>query len=147
MDRLAVEKNFALRMVPSVQGEQELGLALALESADAEHLALPDGEVDGVKAGAETQRSRLEDDLVLRRLGNPHASLGQLPADHQLDQLLLGELGHQPGRDALPRAEDGTTVGELVGLAEAVRDHEHGCTVGDEAPDDLDEPEHVLARQ
>ena len=108
----------------------EFGLAVALDTGDADDLAGADDEVDVRQqrraAGAVGERQPVEahDDAVgdgrFLRLGG-----GQLRADHEFGELLAR---HRRALDAVDRraaADDGDVVGDAAHLVELVRDEQH----------------------
>ena len=106
----------------------ELGLTVALDAGDAEHLALVDVEGDVVEQRAALRPGQAEvldrqQHLVGdgRRLG---AGRGQLGAHHQLGQLTGGHLGrqHGPHRGAAP--DHGDLVGDGEDLVQLVADED-----------------------
>ena len=109
----------------------ELGLAVALDAGDAEHLARVDVEADVVEQRAAVRRragSRLLDrqqHLVgdRRRLG---ARRGQLGADHQLGELAGGDVVGADRGDGGAATDHGDLVGDGEHLVELVGDEDEG---------------------
>ena len=97
----------------------ELAAAGADEAVEAEDLALAQGEADGVELG----RVAVAGDLEHLRAGSAWL-LGEdrvdRAADHQADEVGLGDSRHEALADHLAVAEDGVAVGDAEDLVELV---------------------------
>ncbi len=71
---------------------------------------------------------------------DPGDELGQLPSDHELDDVLEPRPLHPPRADAPTVAEDREPVGHALDLLEEVADVDDADTLVLEPPDDLEEP-------
>lgn len=119
-------------------GVDQFGLAVALDTRDAEHLALVDGEGDAVEHGThhpvrvgggqpqpvDGQHRRVGDGRLagLRRW--------QLTADHQLGELLGRGVLRVGGAHGRAAPDDGDLVGDRQHLTQLVRDEDDGQALG-----------------
>ncbi len=133
----------AAQPLGAAQYPGQLAAPRAHETADAQHLAGVDLDVDP-RQPPPMQAAPDDDGLVQLVHGLRRALvLGQILADHHLDQIPGGETGDGPLPDEAPVTQDGDSVGDLQDLLEAVGDEDHrrarvpGATDGAEEAVDL----------
>ncbi|MGX1250661.1 hypothetical protein RKD48_003172 [Streptomyces ambofaciens] len=129
----------------------QLGLAVALDTGDAQHLTGVDGEGDVVEqglaaGGREAQRVDGEDRAVGDR-GLGGLRRGQLAADHQLGELARGGLGGDGRADRRAAPDDGDLVGDREDLAQLVGDEDDGQALGLQLAQVVEEGVHLLRHQ
>ena len=141
-----------LRGVPHAHHDLgQLGLAVALDAGDAEHLAAVDPQRDVVEqppAGGVLERDVGELEHLLvgdRRLLGVRG--GQLGADHQLGELAGGDVGGAYGGHGGAAADDGDVVGDGEHLVELVRDEDERVALLLELPEVREERVHLLRHQ
>ena len=134
-DRLAVDQHLAGHAAQHAeQRQQQLALALAVEAAEADHLA-------GARRRSEMSRSRSVQHEVAHFEHAARASLGArgglrrkdvavFAADHHLDDFVVGLGAGRVGRDVAAVAEHRAFVGQLGDLVHAVRDVEQRQAFG-----------------
>ena len=106
--------------------QQQVALALALQTGEPQDFAAVDRERDVAQAVAPTQRAHLQQRLLdLRAQGTRRKRLPQRAPDHQAHDLVVAGRGHVDGPDVLAVAEDGGAVAQLAHLVHAVRDEDH----------------------
>ena len=124
--------------VQTVDGAERLGTAGTHQTPETQDLALVQIEADlvGLLAGGEIFHAH--DDLVKGlRLGR--FDLGDLAADHILEDLLTGDLTGLAADDDLTVAQDDGAVGQLLDLVEEVGNEEDAGTLLFEVADDLEQ--------
>ena len=127
--------------------EEELELPLALEPSDSEHLARVHVEVDVAQAMPEPKPADAERDRVADALPLLGVEPLDPPAQHHRDDLVLGRIGRRPRADHRAVAKDRDLVGDLLHLAEAVRDVDDDHPRLGEAPSQSEEPLHLARRE
>ena len=140
MERPVPQLDRALRLADTEQRLEQLPLAVALQSADAHHLALLEVEVDALQAVADRQPADLQGDAV----GRGRLPLGieavEPAAEHLGDDLVVGDRCHLVSRDGHAVPEDGDASGEVSHFGEAMRDVDDkhpGCR---ETPGEIEQP-------
>ncbi len=143
--RAVHEQLAAARAVRASQDVEQLVLPLALEGHDPEHLARIEVEGDILQLGARAQsaggQARRHVDGAgrgCRPVGDGRHLLGDL-AEHQLDDPLLGALGHVDDTDRLALAQDGRPVADGGDLDHPVGDEDHRAIAAPAAADDLED--------
>ena len=127
------------RLVDPEHGAGDLGAAGAHEPGQPDDLAGVHVHVDVGEAAGHPEVAEPEHELADR--GDLlRVDVGQLAADHQLDDpLLLGVRGVEVG-DPAPVAHDGDAVRDRHDLLEAVADEQHRHAVVLEVLDHLEQP-------
>ncbi len=82
-------------------------------------------------------------EVVARRLGPVGVELGDLAADHLLDEHVARGVGGQAGRDRAPVGEDRDAVAALRDLVEAMGDVDDADALGGEPADDAEQRLHL----
>ena len=130
----------------------ELGLAVAFDPGDADHLAGAHGEVDAVEDRlvlhrvAQAQARSLEAHLA--RLRRPLVDAQQhLAADHHVGEPPGVGRGALDGADHGPVAHDAHPVADLHHLVELVGDEDHRVPLGGVRAQELEEAARLLRRQ
>ena len=130
------------------QSEEELALPLAVETAEADHLARPHFQIDPVQLPRPGKIADLDRRRTLRRLF-AHRRKGVLvfAPDHHLDDgvVALGASGER--FDVAAVAEDGAVVGEFGDFVHAVRDIDDRHAFGAELLEHREHLEHIGARE
>ena len=125
--RLAVDQDLAGDAAEHAEErQQQVALALAVESAEADDLAGADAQRDVLQPVGPGEVARLQHRrLVARHLHRlRREDVAVFAADHQLDDLGVGLRAGLVGRDVAAVAEHRALVGELGDLLHAVRDVE-----------------------
>src|ERR1035437_5443762 len=126
--------------------EQELGLALALQPAEADDLAGPHGEADvvnDVSAEATDLQKHARVGRQRRVLGRHRRDL----ADHESNELRFGGRRDRNGGDRLTRSQESGAGAQLHNLVDPVRDEDDsGALAADLAHDPKDQP-HLVTMQ
>ena len=133
---LAVDQQLAAHALQHAeQRQQQLALALAVEAAEAHHLAGARGKRDVPQAIGPGEIADLQDRRLVagreRRLGREDMAV--FPADHHLDDLVVGLGAGEICRDIAAVAEHRAFVGDLGDLMHAVRDVEQRQPLGAQA--------------
>ena len=122
--------------------QQQFLLALAVEAAEADDLALADGQDDAVEAVSQARPSTVSSGGRGVRRGFRRELRLDVAADHQADDLGVRALALGEGLDVAAVAEDRERVAERLDLVHAVRDEERrdalGLQLGQEIIDGLD---------
>ena len=119
------------------------------QPGDAEDLARANLEVNlgnGLAKDTMQHETRRPGVLLLEPLvqrGGRH----QLPAEHQLDQRIVGKLAHVDGANPTAVTQDRDLVGEAEHLVEVVGDEQNGGSAGGDAAQGGEEPLDLGARQ
>ena len=128
--------------------EEEVALAHAVEPADAQNLAGPEGEgkilhasLDGESFGG--QDRRLPAPGRLCRLGRE--GRGQRASDHQLDHPVVGDFVGPEAPHHAAVAQDRQAVAEIPHLLHPVRDEDDRRALGAQPGEERAEPLHVVA--
>src|SRR5499426_1415688 len=151
-ERRSLEANLSgLHRPDAGEGLEELGLAVAGHSGDADDLAPPHHEAHALDAlhaepVLDHEVFHLEHGLAGARRRLVDAQ-DHLAADHQLGELLRGRLGGRQGRNDLALAHQGDDVRGLADLAELVRDQEHRLALAAERGEDAEELVGFLGRE
>ncbi len=129
----------------------ELGLPVALDPGDAEHLATVDLQRDvgeQLAAGRVGQRDVDElEHLLVGDRGLLGVRRGQLGADHQLRELAGGDVGRAYGGDGGAAAYDGDVVGHGEDLVELVGDEDEGVPLLLQLAEVREERVHLLRHE
>jgi hypothetical protein len=125
---LPVEQHLALDAVQPEERGQQVALPLSLQAAQSQNLAAVQVKIDVLKAMtraeiADGKHHRLRHQLLDRRLGRE--DIGNLAADHELDQLVgrRSLSGHRG--DVFAVLEHRDPVGDREDLLQPVRDEDH----------------------
>ena len=130
---------------------RELALSVAVHARDAQYLAPAHLEADAVQA---VMLARLmivhgvEGDDGGLRLGDLGVLRGgQLPADHEIGQLLPRGLAPVQGADRLAGAQDGDPVGDVQHFPHLVADEDDALALLRQLVHDLEQAFHLDVRQ
>ena len=129
----------------------QLALAVAVHAGDAHDLAAAHRQGDAAEPRVLGRLVVVHvpqlDDGIPRLLHLLIVGGGQLPADHQVGQLLAVGLGPVQGGDHLAGAEDGDAVGDLQHLPHLVADEDDALALLRQLADDLEQALHLDVRQ
>ena len=129
----------------------QLALAVAVHAGDAHDLPPAHGQGDAVESrvlgGLVVVHVPQLDHRVPRLLHLLIVRGRQLPADHQVGQLLAVGLGTVQGGDHLPGPQDGDAVGDLQHLPHLVADEDDALALLRQLADDLEQTLHLNVRQ
>ncbi len=117
----------------------ELGLPVALDPGDAEHLARPHDEVDpGEQRPTPVLAGELQaldaQHLAVGHRRVPGPRVGQLAADHHLGELAVADRGRVRGPDGATAPDHRDPVGDRPHLVELVRDEQERVALGAHLP-------------
>ncbi len=131
----------AVAAIDAGRGADELALALALDTGQADDLAGMDDEIDLVEAAAAQSVDGKDRRANRRRLGRK--DLAERPAGDQRDDLGRRDRVRRPAVDDLAVAHHRDAVGQFVDLVQPVGDIDDGDAVALEFADQLEQLAHV----
>src|SRR5512143_2682803 len=128
------DRDAAFDLIEAEEGPQRLGPARADEAGDTEDLAPGEGQADRGRHARPLEPVEAED---LRADGvlDPGEELGELLADHELDDLVESRPLHRPRADAPPVPQDGVGVGHPLDLLQEMADVDDAHALVPEAAD------------
>ncbi len=133
-----LQQNRARRLLQPGQGAHQFGLTIALDTGDADDLAVRHGKADIIELSAAERLHRKVDVVGASR------SLGwecraKCPADDQAQQLFVANFIDSPDAANLAVAQHGDPLGDLAYLCQAVCDVDDGRPGFDQLPDMAEE--------
>ena len=145
--RLSPERRLAFRARDAEQSLEQLALAVALQTGDAEHFTLTQAETDARQARAGGEVPHFESDAAGRIRDARRIEPLQPAPDHLRDDLVVRYARGGVRGNGAPAAKDGQPVGDRSHLAHAVRYEDDQTSLAGEPSRELEQPLRLARRQ